>query len=232
MKSKYVGKRIKGFRKMRNLTLSQLGYLINKSESTISKYESGDIIIDLETLYDISEALKVPIDQLIYVPNAEKEKTEEYTPTFFNDIDILYSYCYDGRSNELIRCIMEVSNYSENNKKKVYFYMNFKDYNMYQDCENKYQGYIEHFHALTNIELVNLDTGMEKSNIKILATFLDTDLRWGLYSGFSFRPMMPVSLKMLFSRNKLEENREFINSLKISKDDIKNLKHYNMFSIT
>ena len=128
--------------------------------------------------------------------------------------------------------MIEISNYSGNAKKKVYFYMNFKDYNMYQDCENKYQGYIEHFHAVTNIELVHLDTGMEKSNIKILATFLDTDLTWGLYSGFSFRPMMPVSLKMLFSRNKLEENGEFINALKISKDVVKNLKHYNMFSIT
>ena len=127
---------------------------------------------------------------------------------------------------------MEISNYSKNNKKKVYFYMNFKNYDMYHDCENRYEGYIEHYHALTNIELVNLDTGMERSNIKILATFLDTNLRWGLYNGFSFRPMMPVSLKMLFSRNRIDESVEFINSLKISKDDIKNLKHYNMFSTT
>lgn len=232
MRSEYVGKRIKGFRKMRNLTLSELGNIINKSESTVSKYESGNIIIDLETLYDISDALRIPIDQLIYLPNVKKEKTEEYIPTFFKDVDILYSYYYDGRSDELIKCVLEISNYSKNNKKKVYFYMNFKDYDMYQDCENKYQGYIEHFHALTNIELANLDTGMEKSNIKMLATFLDTDLRWGLYNGFSFRPMMPVSLKMLFSKNKIEETAEFINSLKISKDDTKNLRHYNMFSTT
>ncbi len=217
---------------MRNLTLSELGTLINKTESTISKYESGNIIIDLETLYDISDALKVPIDQLIYIPNNQMGINEEYIPTFFQDIDIIYSYYYDGRSDELIRCIMEISNYSKNNKKKVYFYMNFKNYDMYHDCENRYEGYIEHYHALTNIELVNLDTGMERSNIKILATFLDTNLRWGLYNGFSFRPMMPVSLKMLFSRNRIDESVEFINSLKISKDDIKNLKHYNMFSTT
>lgn len=232
MKSKYVGKRIKGFRKMRNLTLSELGDLINKSESTISKYESGNIIVDLDTLYDISDALKVPIDQLIYIPNNKINSNEEYIPTFFQDIDKTYSYYYDGRSDELIRCIMEITNYSKNNKKKVYFYMNFKDYEMYHDCENRYEGYIEHYHALTNIELINLDTDMEKSNIKILATFLDTDLRWGIYNGFSFRPMMPVSLKMLFSRNRMDESMDFINSLKVSKDDIKNLKHYNMFSIT
>lgn len=232
MRSKYIGNRIKGFRKKNNLTLSQLGDLINKSESTISKYESGDIVIDLETLYDISDGLKVPIDQLIYVSNPQKDISDEYIPTFFNDIDIVYSYYYDGRSNELIRCLIEITNYSVNNKKKVFFYMNFKDYNIYQNCENKYEGYIEHFHALSNIELINLDTNIERANIKILASFLDTDLKWGLYNGFSFRPMMPVSCKMLFSRNKIEENSEFINSLKISKDDIKSLKHYNMFSIT
>lgn len=232
MRSKYIGNRIKGFRKKNNLTLSQLGDLINKSESTISKYESGDIVIDLETLYDISDGLKVPIDQLIYVSNPQKDISDEYIPTFFNDIDIVYSYYYDGRSNELIRCLIEITNYSVNNKKKVFFYMNFKDYNIYQNCENKYEGYIEHFHALSNIELINLDTNIERANIKILASFLDTDLKWGLYNGFSFRPMMPVSCKMLFSRNKIEENSEFINSLKISKDDVKNLKHYNMFSIT
>ncbi|HEY4543455.1 MAG TPA: helix-turn-helix transcriptional regulator, partial [Tissierellaceae bacterium] len=111
MKSEYVGKRIKGFRKMRNLTLSELGSLINKTESTISKYESGNIIVDLETLYDISDALKVPIDQLIYIPNNQINPNEEYIPTFFQDIDIIYSYYYDGRSDELIRCVMEISNY-------------------------------------------------------------------------------------------------------------------------
>ena len=109
--------------------------------------------------------------------------------------------------------------------------MNFKDFNSYQNCENTYWGYMEHFDALTNIILTNQDSPMEKASVQILASYLDNDTKYGLFNGFSSRPMMPVAAKMLFSKKKLKEDQNLIQLLKISKEDIRLLKLYNMMSV-
>lgn len=111
-------------------------------------------------------------------------------------------------------------------------YMNFKDFKNYQNCENTYWGYIEHYDAMTYISLTNQDTPMEKASVQILASYLDSDTKWGLFNGFSSRPMMPIAIKMLFSKNRLKEDADLVRLLKVSKDDIRLLKLYNMLSVT
>ena len=110
--------------------------------------------------------------------------------------------------------------------------MNYKDFDNYQNCENTYWGFIEHYDALTRISLNNRDTPMEKANAQILASYLDSDTKWGLFNGFSSRPMMPIAVKMLFSKTRLKEDAALVNQLKVSKDDIRLLKLYNMLSAT
>lgn len=43
--------------------------------------------------------------------------------------------------------------------------------------------------------------------------------------------MMPIAAKMLFSRSRLPEDEALIRQLKISREDIRLLKLYNMFSV-
>lgn len=43
---------------------------------------------------------------------------------------------------------------------------------------------------------------------------------------------MPIALKMLFSRTPLPETPELYNELKISKEDLRTLKIYNMLAVT
>ena len=116
-----IGKKIKNIRKSKNMTIQELANSINKSKSTVSKYENGDISIDIQTLYEISNALNVHVEQLLYI-----------------------------RSN------------------------------------------IDNIH---NNNIVN-------------------------------------ALKMLFSKKPLEENTDLVKKLKISKEDIKLMKLYNMFTVT
>lgn len=111
-------------------------------------------------------------------------------------------------------------------------YMNYKDFQNYQNCENTYYGYIEHYDAMTHITLTNQDTPMEKASVQVLASYLDSDTKWGLFNGFSSRPMMPIAIKMLLSKTRLKEDEELIRQLKVSKEDVRLLKLYNMLSVT
>ena len=228
-----IGKKIRRLRKNRGITLEELSSLIHKSKSTISKYEKGEISIDIETLYDISSALDVFITELIYYPAGSVISSKKDLPLFFKDSQHFYSYLFDGRANRLIRCVFDIiSGPRDDGSYGIMMYMNFNDYDNYQKCENTYFGYIEHFDAVTNIQLSNKDMPMEKASIKIMASSLNYETKWGLFCGFSSRPMMPIAVKMLFSKERLEENKDLLTQLKVSKEDIRLLKLYNMLPVT
>ena len=60
----YIGGQIRKYRKANGMTLQQLADVIHKSRATVCKYESGEISIDIATLYEISQALQVSFGQL------------------------------------------------------------------------------------------------------------------------------------------------------------------------
>ena len=227
-----VGKNIKTYRKMRNMTLEALATLVFKSKSTVSKYEKGEIALDLETLYDIAKALGVCVDKLLYYPQNDVASAQKTMPAFFKNMSRFYGYFYDGRANILIRCLFIVSDEISPNNYKLMMYMNVGEFDTYQNCENTYTGHMEHYDAITNIFLTNQDSPMEKASVQVLAAFLDAPVKWGLFNGFSSRPMMPVATKMILSKDRLVEDEKLISQLKISKEDIRLLKLYNMFSVT
>lgn len=224
-----TGKAIRTFRKKNKLTVQELADRICKSKATVSKYESGKISLDLDTLFDIAQVLQVRLEQLLYMP-PENVPTETVTvPNFFKNLNHMYIYMYDGRNNHLNRTIINV--FPENQHIfPAIMYMNIKNYDEYQNCENTYTGTISHYDALTTMEFQNQDTYMEKYIIRILASFLDAPTKWAMGFGVSSRPLMPVATKMLISKKILPETDDLIKSLMISKEDIRRMKQYNMLS--
>ncbi|WP_409228731.1 helix-turn-helix domain-containing protein [Gudongella sp. SC589] len=80
-----IGKRIRSLRKSRKMTLQDLAEMISKSKATISKYEKGEITVDIETLYDIAAALQVHVEQLLYTsPERTVLATKGSNPAFFS----------------------------------------------------------------------------------------------------------------------------------------------------
>ena len=158
-----IGNRIRNFRKKRSITIEELARLINKSRATVSKYEKGEIVLDIVTMYEIADALQLHVEQLLYCRPERAVITSNGTePAFFSGLSQFYSYVFDGRSNQIMRCVFDVLSVAGESRYKIMMYMNIKDFNNYQNCENTYWGYIEHFDALTNIIMRNNDTPMEK----------------------------------------------------------------------
>lgn len=227
-----VGKRIRYFRMSRNMTIEELAAAVYKSKATISKYEKGDIVMDIETLYEIANRLHVHVDQLLVSQTPHRVVEHEVNPSFFRDVNRFYAYYYDGRVRKINRSVCDILSRMDVNQYKLIMYMNYENLDCYQHCENIYVGYIKHFDALSIIEVVHQTNPMEHGSVQILASFLDSEVKWGLWNGISSRPLMPVALKMLFSKKPLKEDKVLNEKLKISKDDIRTMKMYNFFSVT
>lgn len=55
-----IGAKIKYYRKKRGMKIVELAALLHKTGATVSKYESGQIAMDVVTLYEVAAALGVP----------------------------------------------------------------------------------------------------------------------------------------------------------------------------
>ena len=101
----HVGKMIRKYRKAANLTLQQLADAIHKSRATICKYENGDISMDIETLYEISQVLQVSVPQLTDIGRLQEEADHSSAyaarKSPFFQAKMLYFYFYDGRYNRM-----------------------------------------------------------------------------------------------------------------------------------
>ncbi|WP_297392816.1 helix-turn-helix domain-containing protein [uncultured Peptoniphilus sp.] len=228
-----VGKKIKKIRKVKKMTIDDLAKKINKSKSAVSKYENGEINIDLITLKEISDVFEIEITNLIpqnIIKAKEKSMDLDKVPKFFKYDSKIYSYYYDGRNSKIVKSLIEIRR-EEDEEHSVCMYMNISDYEFPYICENTYSGNIEHFDSITRINLINKYTDLEKPIISILSPFVDSEIRWGLWSGISIRPIMPAAIKMLFSTKILDENKELQKKLLLNREDMTYIKKFNMFSV-
>ena len=129
-----IGKRIRAFRKARHMTLDELARILCKNKSTLSKYETGEIVLDIETIYEISRALGIHVEQLLYcTPERAPIQDPEAQSNFFSGLTQFYGYYFDGRVNRIVPAVFDVLLLSEDHRYKIMMYMNFADFDSYQN---------------------------------------------------------------------------------------------------
>lgn len=85
-----VGERIRMSRVRKKLSMKQLGNLVNLHESTISRYEKGDIkALDMGKMKEFAEALSVPPEYLLCWDDIDRSKP-------IDNSNIVFSPTYGG----------------------------------------------------------------------------------------------------------------------------------------
>ncbi|MEN3156444.1 helix-turn-helix transcriptional regulator [Priestia aryabhattai] len=92
---KYMGVKIKEYRKAMKLTTMELGSLSGTSQSTISEIERGTRSIQVESLAKICNALSVTLNDVLPI-SASQEKTDaSYPPEISQLTNIISSLSSD-----------------------------------------------------------------------------------------------------------------------------------------
>lgn len=99
----YVGEQIRKYRKAGKMTLQDLADAIHKSRATVCKYENGDISVDIETLYEISQILQVSMSQLTLVflkqpVNRPMHREKDKKAHFFRHSGYIFTFTMDAIS--------------------------------------------------------------------------------------------------------------------------------------
>ncbi|MEL7660806.1 helix-turn-helix domain-containing protein [Acetobacterium wieringae] len=226
--SVYVGKKIKFYRKQMNLSITQFSDLINKSKSTISKYENGQISIDLQTLYEIAQALNIGIHQLIdYQTDTLPLPSNSNSP--FGGQRHMHLYFYDGRKRRIVKSFLTINPSSNENDFCCSFYMDIPSFENYEKCSFYYLGSVESYDLVTYVNLINQANPIEKMSFCILNSLYYQSITWGLMFGISYRPIAPFTLKFLMSSSPLKNEEVTMDRLTLTPDEIKTIKSLNMF---
>ncbi len=230
----HVGQRIRLYRKTKNLTIEAFAGMIHKSKATVSKYENGDISIDIETLFIIAQALGISVNQLIDYEDAGETMGEEGESTKRKlGRSRYYMYFYDGRRSRIARNVIEVQDGGEENgvfDANMYAYL--EDFTNYYQCKLLYHGTMRRYDTFVNFNFENQNNKVERAFLYAINSFSHSGRMAGLYCGLSTQPILPACFKFILSPHILEEDDELKEELSVSKEDIRVLKKMNMFVVS
>ncbi len=231
----HVGQRIRLYRKTKNMTIETFAGMIHKSKATVSKYENGDISIDIETLFTIAQALNVSVNQLIDYEDVSGEDTVNGGEAVKRKLGKTkyYMYFYDGRRSRIARNVIEVQDGGEENgifNANMYAYV--EDFSNYYQCKLLYHGTMRRYDTFVNFNFENQNNKVERGFIYAINSFSHSGRMAGLYCGLSTQPILPACFKFVLSPEMLEENNELKEQLMVSKEDIRQLKKMNMFVVS
>lgn len=232
--SKLVGQRIKQIRKERKITIEQLAASINKSVSTVSKYESANIVLDLETLYDISIALDVDLNRIISYPTSVSKSKNAILNSPFGASQ-LYMYQYDGRQQRITRSLIRLDYQEESEAIEAILYLDVPSFRECGNCKYYYTGNFYSADMVYHFIFSNPFNRAMRVNICFANPYssqhLDESMQsgCGVLLGLSIKPFGSFASKVLISKNIQPEDVKLLEQLKLSNEDIKNLKKYNLF---
>lgn len=233
----YVGTKIRNYRKMKGMTLQQLADVIHKSRATVCKYETGEIALDVGTLYEISEALDIQMNQLTdYHPKSEEEITAvtmdcNGESPFFK-ADRLYFYFYDGRYDRLKAGVIDIHKNVVGEDGCMEAVMSIRSTtNSGRSSEVYYNGTVLYSDMLIRFNFVNQYNKLEQDLLYIFNPLEMRDNSEGLLCGISSLDLMPCAFKCLVSLTSDEEYDSLRDRLLFTNKELRRWKKMNMLLV-
>ncbi len=230
----HVGGRIRAFRKAQGMTLSHLAEMIHKSRASVSKYENGEIVLDIETLHDISAALHVPLSYLMDYQNAgeaERPVAEATGSSPFYQAERLYFYFYDGRYKRLKDGVIDVHKH----KKSTDGYEASLSIRAVtpngRSASTFYAGKVVYSDMLIRFSFVNQYNTLEEDLLYIFNPLELRDFTEGLLCGISSADLMPCAFKCLVTLTEQQPTQELIDRLLFTKKELRRWQKVNMLLI-
>ena len=228
----HVGAQIGRYRKACRMTLQQLADAIHKSRATLCKYERGEIAVDIQTLYEISQALQVSVAQLTTMPLQTESAVSIYgRKSPFFEAKRLYFYFYDGRYRRMKDGVIDIA-------------PNPEDGGLYaatlsicavtpggRSSEIFYTGKVLYSDMLIRFSFVNQYNPLEEDLLYIFNPLEMRSFTDGLLCGISSADLMPCAFKCVITLSPQEITEEFRQHLLFTRKELRRWEKLNMLLI-
>ncbi|MCB6992656.1 helix-turn-helix domain-containing protein [bacterium 210820-DFI.6.37] len=228
---KEVGERIRLYRKRCGYTLVDLANLINKSKSIVSKYERGEVAIDILTIRQIAQTLNVPVSSLL------DEDLTHGAPLFRPDdsvdfnrscsVKTSYVYSYFSHENKPILRVQQIQHADD--KAVVYFYPDHIADGKSFECY--YTGAIVKESSFTRILVSNPVVPDDILIMDFPARFHKHNPVLGYITSISIPPYSPLASMAILSDVPVTDTEWLKSKLTLDKEFLKRCRKVNCFVI-
>ncbi len=209
--------------------MEQFASLLCKSKSTVSKYECGEISIDIETLYEIADVLQISIRQLLDLPESH-EKISLMPRGFFSKGSRLYVYYLNKNSSRIVSGVLDFSREATGEYTSI-FYADIKSYDNLYQCRHLYFGDVHYSDSFVNLIMQNQDNASERIFLNIANTFGQGTVTIGMMSGTSSKYMVPIALKIIVSQNTIPQDDTLRSELQFTREDFSAMRKAHCFTL-
>lgn len=223
-----IGNNIKKYRTAYQMTLKDLSEKLHKSISTVSKYEKGEIALDLPTFLEVTQIFQ--ISPSILLSGAWTSPCD--TSMKSDASERLYMYTYSGPEKEIIQSLIEqFPSDSAESSWQVHMYNDIKDFKKPGECNGFYSGTYSKDGFIGTYILHNQVSSSEHVMISCVRNLVNPKQQIGLISGLSNYTMLPVTFKTVLSTVEITDRQLLTDLLLFSKEDFKTMKHYHCLSV-
>ena len=228
--TQFVGERIRFFRKLKGCTMQELADAIGKSKSAVSKYENGEIAIDVSVLYDVAKVLQVSVGQLVDYPEQTVERGQPVVKSTFSEADTLFLYTYDGHSGQIVEGVIRIHGTETAPQAAMYFGIPAHGGD-YHECRSFYQGTVRYHSAVINFVLNNQFNEMEQIFITLYNPLIREFSTPGMICGLTSPGMQPVATRCIVSLHRAKEDDVLRDELVFSRREQTGIKKLNALII-
>lgn len=233
-----IGARIRKYRRQQGMTLEEMAREIHKSKATVSKYESGDIVIDIDTLYAVSCALRIPLGRLTDVPlpgssnetNGQEQEAAFFTEGPFFRTKQLYFYFYDGRYKRLMDGIIQIGERKNNVMYKADLSLCVVS-DSGRSRETHYTGEVFYSGMLIRFSFINQTNSLEQDLLYIFNPLEARDSTEGLFCGISSADLRPCAFKCLVTLTQQPLDDRLRRDLLFTDREIRRMRKLNMLMV-
>lgn len=215
------------------MSIQQLADAIHKSKACVSKYEKGEITLDVPTLFEIAEVLNVPPGRIIdrTQPESVQMSNSINTGSSFFKASRLYFYYCDGRFSDIKDGIINIHNQDGISSCPADFTIYIKTPNGFT-TEIYYTGTVTYSDMLIRFSLQNQYNALEEDLLYIFNPLEYRDGTNGLLCGISSTDLLPCAFKCIVSISPLAHSQSLKERLTFTKKEIQQMKKMNMLTIS
>lgn len=230
--NKHVGGKIRSHRKSMGITIQQLAERVFKSRATVAKYETGEIALDMPTLFSIASALNITPNQLIdyRLPTKESQPTATTALKTFHNAAELFFYFYDGRYKRLKHGIINIHPERIDNQQTATLTISVVTPTG-KSSEIYYLGNVTYSDRLIRFSFINQYNTLEESLLYIFNPLELRDSTFGMLCGISSADMRPCAFKCLVTLTEQESSDNLKAQLQLTKEELRISKKLNMLVV-
>lgn len=225
----HIGRKLKLYRKLKQMNVDTLAGLIHKSRATVAKYEEGKIAIDIITLTELSRALNVDLKYLLDYRGGQSLPPSSGSTALHQ---ARYLYLYRMGEKKVLSSMLHILPGDDSKLKDAVLYYDVKDGRNIDTSTCVYHGAMKNYENLLSFTLHNYYNMAEIIMLNIEVPMHRADYLKGMMQGVLSETLRPVSFKVIMALERWSKPAEELKGLLApSKEALKELRDKNIMRV-